>query len=68
MAEHEDTTDPKRGATIEDYFEEDRTFPPPEGLAAAALTADRSLFDRADADFEGFWADQARELAWFERF
>jgi acetyl-CoA synthetase len=68
MAEHEDTTDPKRGATIEDYFEEDRTFPPPEGLAATALTADRSLFDRADADFEGFWADQARELAWFERF
>ena len=48
--------------TIEDYFTEDRVFPPPADFAAAALTADRSLYEEADTDPEAFWARQAREL------
>jgi acetyl-CoA synthetase len=48
--------------TIEDYYVEDRTFPPPPGFVADALITDRSLYEEADADPEGFWARQAREL------
>jgi acetyl-CoA synthetase len=47
---------------IETFGLEDRTFPPPPDLAASANLNDRSLFDEADADHEGFWARQAREL------
>jgi acetyl-CoA synthetase len=56
-------------ATIENYFVEDRTFPPPADFAAAALVSDRRLYDEADADFEAFWARQARELvSWSKDF
>ncbi|MCG9478446.1 MAG: acetate--CoA ligase [Actinomycetia bacterium] len=48
--------------TIEDYFLEERTFPPSPEFKAAALTADDSLYREADADYEAFWARQAREL------
>jgi len=48
--------------TIEDYFTEDRVFPPSAAFAAAARTSDRSLYDEAAADPEAFWARQAREL------
>ncbi|MBL8777816.1 MAG: acetate--CoA ligase [Acidimicrobiales bacterium] len=53
--------------TIENYFSEDRTFPPPAEFAASALANDRSLYDEADADFEAFWARQARELVSWSR-
>ena len=49
-------------ATIEDYYVEDRTFAPAADFAAGALARDRSLYDEADADYESFWARQAREL------
>ena len=55
--------------TIEDYFGEDRTFPPSAEFRAGALVADRSLYDEAEADLEAFWARQARELlTWFDDF
>jgi acetyl-CoA synthetase len=53
--------------TIEDYYVEDRAFPPPPGFAAGALVNDRSLYDEAEADMEGFWARQARELLTWDR-
>ena len=49
-------------ATISVYDNEDRTFPPTQAVQDAALTKDRSLYDEADADYEAFWARQAREL------
>jgi len=55
--------------TIEDYYVEERTFPPPPEFSAAALVNDRSLYDEADADMEAFWARQARELlTWDQDF
>ncbi len=55
--------------TIEDYFVEDRTFPPSPAFAADALTSDQSLYDEAAADPEAFWARQARELlTWYDDF
>ena len=53
-------------AAIEDYFAENRTFPPPPALQAEALVTDRSLYEQADADPEAFWAEQAKALSWFE--
>jgi acetyl-CoA synthetase len=53
-------------AAIDDFLLEERRFPPPDGFAASAVVTDRSLYQRADADLEGFWADQAASLDWFE--
>ncbi len=53
--------------TIGVYEVEDRRFPPPPEFAAAALTNDSSLYDEAAADFEAFWARQARELLSWDR-
>ncbi len=55
--------------TIEDYYVEDRTFSPPEDFTAAALLSDNSHYEEATADYEAFWARQARELlTWDEDF
>ncbi len=48
--------------TIGVFEVEDRTFPPPPEFAAQALTNDQGLYEEAAADFEAFWARQAREL------
>src|SRR5512132_3745849 len=53
---------------IENLLSEDRTFPPPEEFTANALVRDRSLYDRADQDFEAYWADEARKLRWMKEF
>jgi acetyl-CoA synthetase len=56
-------------STIEDYYSEDRKFPPSPEFIARANASDRSLYDEADADVEAFWARQARELiTWFDDF
>jgi acetyl-CoA synthetase len=55
------------GATIEDYFLEDRTFPPPEDFTRDALITSADVYDEAERDWQGFWAKQAAELVtWFE--
>lgn len=55
--------------TIEDYYVEERRFPPSDHFQANALIADRSLYEEAEADRLGFWARQARELVtWFDDF
>ena len=55
--------------TIEDYYSEDRVFAPSAEFVAAANASDRSLYDEADADYEAFWARQAREfVTWFRDF
>jgi acetyl-CoA synthetase len=53
---------------IEALLAENRTFPPsPEFAAQANATAD--LYDAAERDFEGFWADIARErVSWVKPF
>jgi acetyl-CoA synthetase len=48
--------------TIENYYVEDRTFPPSADFVARANVRDRSLWAEADADYEAFWAARAREL------
>ncbi|MEA2528367.1 MAG: acetyl-CoA synthetase, partial [Thermomicrobiales bacterium] len=53
-------------ATIAALLDEDRTFPPPPDFAAQAIVNDPSIYERAQNDLEGFWADEARKLDWFK--
>ncbi|GAB2871003.1 acetate--CoA ligase [Myroides odoratimimus subsp. xuanwuensis] len=49
--------------TLSNLMHEERRFEPPAELAASAnVTAE--AYDRADADREGFWAEQAERLSW----
>ena len=52
---------------IDHLLNETRRFAPSAAFAENAV-ADRSLYERAAADREGFWADQARELHWHTPF
>jgi len=52
---------------IEVYESEDRTFAPSPEFQAASLTSDQSLYDEAAADYEAFWARQARELITWDK-
>ncbi len=47
---------------------EHRVFEPPPGFTANAIVNDPSIYERAAADPEGFWAEQAERLAWFRRW
>jgi acetyl-CoA synthetase len=52
------------GPEIENLMAEGRTFPPDPAFAAQA-NAGPDLYARADADFEAFWAELARQrLRW----
>jgi acetyl-CoA synthetase len=53
---------------IEALLSEERVFEPSEEFRANAIVRDRSAFERADADHEGFWAEQAERLSWFSRW
>ncbi|MFL6026997.1 MAG: acetate--CoA ligase [Friedmanniella sp.] len=48
---------------LSNLLHENRRFPPPPELAARAnVTAE--TYEQADADFEGFWREQASRLTW----
>ena len=62
-------TTPEDGATIEDYYHEDRTFPPSTEFASNAVLSDAAVYETAAADPVAFWTDRAREtVTWFEDF
>jgi len=56
--------DSKPLAEIADLLQEDRSFEPPAAFRDAANVRDASVYARADADPERFWADFASELEW----
>ena len=56
-------------STIEEFYVEDRTFPPDPDFVKKALINDSSHHDEAISDYESFWARQARDLiTWDEDF
>jgi len=57
-----------RHATIEALFAENRTFPPPPDFVAAANYADLAIYERANADPEAFWAEEAESLSWIRKW
>ncbi|MCY7298391.1 MAG: AMP-binding protein, partial [Ilumatobacteraceae bacterium] len=48
--------------TIDALLDEQRLFPPSAAFKRDALVADTSLYDEANIDYQGFWANQAAEL------
>src|SRR5438874_6554339 len=61
-------TEAKSATALETFAREDRSFPPPKEFAAKANVKDPAIYERADKDFEGFWAEQARSLSWRKPF
>ena len=54
-------------AAIEVLVREGRTFPPSEEFVAQALIKERSVYEEADRDYEGFWLERAKEFVeWFK--
>jgi acetyl-CoA synthetase len=47
---------------------ENRVFEPSEEFRSNAVVRDRTVYERAEADYEGFWAEQAERLSWFRRW
>jgi len=53
---------------IDVLLQEHRKFKPPEAFARAANVASSDVHARAAKDYEGFWAECARELEWSKPF
>jgi len=54
--------------TLEALLQEGRTFPPPGEFRKNALDTDASVYDDAERDWQGFWAQQALELDWVKEW
>jgi acetyl-CoA synthetase len=61
-------TETRREAALEALYTEERTFPPPPEFTKRANVPGREIYERAEKDFEGFWAEQARALEWRRPF
>jgi acetyl-CoA synthetase len=53
---------------LETFAREDRTFAPPPEFAKRANVRDQAIYDRAERDLEGFWAEYARAFEWRKPF
>ncbi len=53
---------------IEALLSESRVFEPPAGFTERAIVSDPEVYERANADHEAFWAEQADRLTWFRRW
>jgi acetyl-CoA synthetase len=59
-------SDPQRH--IDDLLSEERVFEPPTAFTANAIVSDPSIYERANADPEAFWAEQVDRLDWFTKW
>ena len=53
---------------IEALLSEERVFPPPAEFVERAIVNDPEIYDRANAEYEAFWAEQAERLTWFSHW
>jgi acetyl-CoA synthetase len=51
--------------TIDVLLTENRRFPPSDAFRSAAHISTWDVHERAAADYEGYWAEQAKALDWF---
>jgi len=49
---------------IDVLLQENRKFPPPAGFRDRAHVRTLDIYDRASADYEAYWAEQAATLEW----
>ncbi|GAC1366788.1 MAG: acetate--CoA ligase [Actinomycetota bacterium] len=62
--DEEVAVDEEDSQDIEAMLEELRVIDPPESFRAAALVASEEIYQRAAADPQAFWAEQAAHLQW----
>src|SRR5215469_2940198 len=65
------TTQPATGSIRQDgaidaLLQEDRRYPPSDAFKAQANWSDPAVYERAEADPEAFWAEQAAAIDWFK--
>jgi acetyl-CoA synthetase len=51
---------------LEALLKEARSFPPSGEFKRQANVSDPEIYDTARRDLEGFWAEEAKRLDWFE--
>src|SRR5947209_15347009 len=64
-------TEERTEKSLEEQLEallEIEKFPPPDDFRANAVVQDEAIYDEAERDPEAFWAKQAEELHWFEKW
>ena len=49
---------------IDSLLSEHRVFEPPQAFRDSAVVSDPAIYDRANADYQAFWAEQAGALNW----
>jgi acetyl-CoA synthetase len=62
------STDTTQSSALDTLGSETRTFPPPPEFVRQANVTDPAIYERADKDVEGFWAEHARTLSWRKPF
>jgi acetyl-CoA synthetase len=62
------STDTTQSSALDTLGSETRTFPPPPEFVRQANITDPAIYERADKDVEGFWAEHARTLSWRKPF
>jgi acetyl-CoA synthetase len=53
---------------IDALLHENRKFPPPDSFRKNAHVSDPEIYERATADPEEFWVEQANTLEWFKKW
>ena len=50
---------------LEALLQEGRLFQPSEEFRRRANASESAIYERADRDLEGFWAEESKRLDWF---
>ena len=64
MADTASTSEGTLEQQLEEMLEIEK-FDPPESFREHALLSDPAVYDKADADWKGWWTEQAKTLDWF---
>ncbi len=59
-----ETAPGQAGGAIDAYLQEDRRYPPAPDFVSGANWGDPAIYEKAAADPEAFWAEQAGHLDW----
>ena len=65
MADTASTSEGNLEQQLEEMLEIEK-FDPPEAFREHALLSDPAVYDKADADWKGWWTEQAQTLHWFK--
>ncbi len=60
------TSETTTTGSIDALLQEDRRYAPSDEFKAQANWNDPSVYQRAEADPEAFWAEQAKAIDWFK--